>query len=285
MKVYNLNIDTSKPTNQVVQMQQGATGLLNANVTNDGKYIRNLSCTIYDGANEISATTSADNSFGFKVDVGTEPKHVKVVAKSTPLESIKEKIASFTPGTRAFPVSLKRIVIPAGTYRQDEFESLKQFGSYDGIPIILFPVADGEANFNRIVLTLWNPNQQILFGYQENSSTPVVYLSPDEPLIVNEEIAFGNTTYVKTANKNSIVLSSETYPAIGYYTDYQLDTLVKPSDNAPYDSNYVEPLKEVEVDGVKFVPTTLSVDGVEYKVLAEAQPAPEPEEPTTNDGE
>ena len=66
-----------------------------------------------------------------------------------------------------------------------------------------------------------------------------------------------------------------------------MDTLVNPSVNAPYDGNYVEPLKEVEVDGVKFVPTTLSVDGVEYKVLAEAQPTPEPEpeEPTTNEGE
>jgi len=66
----------------------------------------------------------------------------------------------------------------------------------------------------------------------------------------------------------NVTLSSYTYPAIGYYTDYQMDTLVKPSDNAPYDGNYVEPLKEVEVDGVKFVPTTLSVDGVAYTVLA-----------------
>lgn len=72
-------------------------------------------------------------------------------------------------------------------------------------------------------------------------------------------------------------ISSFTYPAIGYYTDYQLDTTIRPSDNAPYDRKYKEPIKEIEVDGVKFIPTTLSVDGVEYKVLAEAQPAPEPE--------
>lgn len=80
MKIYKLNIDTSKPINQVVQMQQNQTGLLSANVTNDGNYIRNLSCTLYDGANEISATDG-----GFKVDVGTEPKQVKVVAKSEPI--------------------------------------------------------------------------------------------------------------------------------------------------------------------------------------------------------
>ncbi len=280
MKVYNLNIDTSKPTNQVVQMQQNATGMLSVAISNDGAYIRNLSCQMYDGDNEIEATTSADASFGFKVDVGTEPKHVKVIAKSTPMESIKEYIASYTPGTRSFNKFVICIVIPAGTYRQDELESLKQFGASNGV-VILSPKGniEGKANFDRIAIWLSNPTQQMWFGMNGE------WLSPDEPLVATEEISCGHNVSVKATSANAIVLSSETYPAIGYYTDYQLDTLVKPSDNAPYDSNYVEPLKEVEVDGVKFVPTTLSVDGVEYKVLAEAQPAPEPEEPATNDGE
>ncbi len=152
MKVYNLNIDTSKPANQVVQMQQNATGMLSVAISNDGKYIRNLSCQMYDGANEIEATTSADNSFGFKVDVGAEPKHVKVVAKSTPMESIKEYIASYTPGTRPFTKFLTRVVIPAGTYSQDEFESLKQFGSSSGVITNLTIKGNikGKANFDRI---------------------------------------------------------------------------------------------------------------------------------------
>lgn len=260
MKIYNLNIDTSAPVNQTVPMQQSSTGLLNLKVTNGGKYIRNLTTKVYDGGVEVPSTEK-----GFKVEVGTEPKHVKVVASSTPLESIKEEIASYTPGSKIVQKFLTRIVIPAGTYRQDEFESLKQFGTYSGYPTILFSAADGEANFNRISITLWNPNQQIWFHREDG-----VALSPDEPLIVNEEITFGKTQNVRTANKNSIVLSTETYPAIGYYTDYQIDTLIKPSDNAPYDGNYVEPLTEVEVDGVKFVPTTLTIDGVDYKVLAEA---------------
>jgi len=75
---------------------------------------------------------------------------------------------------------------------------------------------------------------------------------------------------------------------MGENTDYQLDTTIRPSVNAPYDGEYEEPLTEIEVDGVKFVPTTLTIDGVEYKVLAEEQPEPTPEEPTeptTNDGE
>ena len=109
-------------------MQQGATGLLSATVTNNGKYIRNLSCTLHDGDNEISTTNG-----GFKVEVGAEPKRVKVVAKSEPIESIKEYIASYNPGAKLTTQFVKRIVIPAGTYRQDEFESLKQFGNYSGM--------------------------------------------------------------------------------------------------------------------------------------------------------
>lgn len=105
------------------------------------------------------------------------------------------------------------------------------------------------------------------FGKTQTDNS-IKWFSSDEPLIVTEETEFGTNTYVRTTG---YVLSTDTYPAIGYYTDYQMDTLIKPSSNAPYDGNYEEPLKEVEVDGVKFVPTTLTIDGVEYKVLAEAQ--------------
>lgn len=186
MKIYKLDIDTSKPVNQVMQMQQNATGMLSVSISNDGEYIRNLSCTMYDGANEIEATTSADASFGFKVDVDTEPKHVKVVAKSTPMESIMEYIASYTPGTRSIGQFVKKIVIPAGTYRQDEFESLKQFGS-SVFQVVLSPVPgdDEKANFDRITIFLKNPHQQIWFGANGE------WLSPDEPLVVTEEVAFG----------------------------------------------------------------------------------------------
>jgi hypothetical protein len=108
-------------------------------------------------------------------------------------------------------------------------------------------------------------------------------LLPDEDIVVTE----GNYFYVGQSYKaNTIEKSIEIYPSIGSYTDYQLDTTIRPSTNASYDGEYTEPLTEVEVDGVKFVPTTLSVDGVEYKVLAEAQPTPDPEEPVepTNEG-
>ena len=115
----------------------------------------------------------------------------------------------------------------------------------------------------------------------ENGHT--TYIPQDEPLIVNEEVAFGLKTAVRTSNKSTIVLSSETYPAIGCYTDYQMDTLIRPSPNAPYDGEYTEPLTSIEIDGVRYEPTTLSVDGVAYSVLAavpNAEPETEPETET-----
>ena len=132
MKVYNLNVNVAQPVNQVVRMQQNSEGVLSVNVANDGKYIRNLSCQMFDGENEISAISEGDNTFGYKIGVGDTPKAVKVVAKSTPMESTKEYIASYTPGTRTINKALITLVVPAGTYRQDEFMALVDEFGYKG---------------------------------------------------------------------------------------------------------------------------------------------------------
>lgn len=81
MNIYKLNIDTAKPASQAVQMQQNSAGMLSIDVTNDGKYIRNLSCAVYDGDAEITAS-----NYGYKLNVGSEPKHVRIEAKSQPYE-------------------------------------------------------------------------------------------------------------------------------------------------------------------------------------------------------
>ena len=98
MEIYKLNIDTTKPASQVVQMQQNSAGILSIDVTNDGKYIRNLSCAIYDGETEITAS-----KYGYKVNVGTEPKHIKVSAKSVPCNSARAHIASTSGPSMASP--------------------------------------------------------------------------------------------------------------------------------------------------------------------------------------
>jgi len=156
MKIYKLDIDTSKPIRKVVQMQQNSEGALSVNISNDGKYIRNLSCTVYDGENEISATTTN----GYKIDVGTENKAIKVVAKSEPIISMDEYLVSAASGTRMVQYSLNKVQIPPGVYNQDEFASLTSLGVGNGpygVATIL-PVATANlsaTNFSQIWLTPW----------------------------------------------------------------------------------------------------------------------------------
>ena len=273
MKIYKLNIDTSKPINQVVRMQQNQTGLLSANITNDGKYIRNLSCTMYDGDNEISATDG-----GFKIDVGAEPKQVKVVAKSEPIMCEWED-AILQGSKRIKSIAVARLQLDAGVYSQDEFYGLAKYGSKFSFVLWRIVPNVGVANFSVMELNLVRPDWPPVMFYDADQHI----MNADVPIIVEERV---EVNYIYQAKCDSYTTESHTYPAIGYYTDYQMDTTIKPSSNAPYDGEYTEPLKEVEVDGVKFVPTTLSVDGVEYKVLAEAQPAQEPNpEPEPAEGE
>ena len=225
MKIYKLDIDTSKPIRQVVQMQQNSTGALSVDVSNDGKYIRNLSCTIYDGGTELSAYTTTDVGAGYKVDVGTEPKYVKVVAKSTPMESTKQEIVSYTSFNRTTTVVLDRLVLPVGTYNQDEFLPLLSYVPANNPFFIYWRKSSGSANIDTILFTTANPFQKIWF----QNSTEERILEPDEPIIVTEEITFKENTYIRGKNP---VLSSDTYPAVGYWTDYSLDTVIRPSENA-----------------------------------------------------
>lgn len=109
MKIYKLDIDASKPTRQVIQMQQNSTGALSVDVSNNGKYIRNLSCSLYDGENEISAYATTDTGVGYKIDMGNETKVVKLIAKASPIVCSADYIASTTGSNRMKTVYLSRV--------------------------------------------------------------------------------------------------------------------------------------------------------------------------------
>jgi len=66
--------------------------------------------------------------------------------------------------------------------------------------------------------------QPVLFMGSETNK----WLSKDEPIIVTGPVTFGKTTTVKT----NAVISAYNYPAVGYWTDYSLDTVIRPSENA-----------------------------------------------------
>lgn len=223
MKIYKLDIDTSKPIRKVVQMQQNATGALSVDVSNDGKYIRNLSCALYDGDTELSAYATTDVGAGYKVDVGADTKVVKFTAKSTPIESVAQTILSATgqPAQKA----LSAIQLEAGIYNQDEFYNIANVFGTNGLPTYLMPHASQADNINikRIDVRKWITNKPVWFMDKNNKILP-----SDEPIVVT-----GPVSILRTVNsKRNATLSSFTYPAVGYWTDYSLDTVIRPSENA-----------------------------------------------------
>lgn len=127
-------------------MQQNATGILNVTVKNDGKYIRNMTCKVYDSNTEISATSESGGTFGFKLNVGTESKNLKVVATSTPLESTAKSVINIGTGKRVQQKPAIKMQIPAGTYSQTEFIPAMQFllSHSNGSVTLLLGTLDGD---------------------------------------------------------------------------------------------------------------------------------------------
>lgn len=228
MKIYKLDIDTSKPIRKVVQMQQNSTGALSVDVSNDGKYIRNLSCALYEGGAELSAYATTDGGVGYKIDIGDTTKVVKFTAKSTPLESVRSYVAVEKAGGRPQNVALSCVQLVAGTYNQDEFYGLaNRFGSSNGILVSLTPSTQTAANINisRIILAPWNTEQPVYFA-TENDGGGI--LPKDEPIVVTGPVSITQLAGVRQGS----TLSSYTYPAVGYWTDYSLETVIRPSENA-----------------------------------------------------
>ncbi len=255
MKIYKLDIDTSKPIRKVVQMQQNSTGALSIDVTNDGWPIRNLSCALYEGGTELSAYAELSTGAGYKIDMSDETKVVKFTAKSVPIESVAQTILSATgqPASKA----LSAIQLEAGVYKQDEFYNIANtFGSNNGLPVFLTPHASSEDNINikRITIRKWDTDRPVLFSTQSNGGD----ILPEDELIV----ATGPVSIMRlVSSRRNATLSSYTYPAVGYWTDYSLDTVIRPSENAHC---YAE------------------------QEVSDPTPDPEPEEPTepeTTEGE
>ena len=254
-------------------MQQNSTGLLKLNVTNDGKSISNLSCIVYDGETEVPSTGN-----GFKIDMGKNEKVVKIEAKSEAIVCTFQKLVQNGSDKRPSQVFFSYMQLPAGTYRQEDlYEGLKKIYYMSettiGIVLQIYIGADdtNKTNF-RIISIQTNGNLWGFHFYDSNNNL----LPTDQSIVVTDTVVVGENKSIKPTGA---IYDYIPYTLMGENTDYQLDTTIRPSVNAPYDGEYEEPLTEIEVDGVKFVPTTLTIDGVEYKVLAEEQPTPDPEEP------
>lgn len=208
---------------------------MSVDISRNGDYIRNLSCQLYDeNGEELSAYYAEGDNFGFKVDVGEQPKVVKITAKSTPITGTAQYIESYTSSNRAKGYSLSSLVLPAGVYKQDEFAGfIEAFGPNQNIgdynysamsPWRYFYLRGGDGdkiNINRIGVSMWNA----IWFATDNGAIP-----EDALIEVTDTVCFYEHRTLKATN---LVYGEVEYPAVGYYTDYALEHVITPSENAP----------------------------------------------------
>lgn len=235
MKIYKLDVDVAQPIRQVVQMQQNTTGALLVHASKDEHLLRNATIKLYDGETEIEPYSTDGDYATFKIAMGQDTKNLKLKVSATPLTSTKKTLTK--PGTGRLSTYWCDVVqLPAGTYQQEELLPLvSAVGSKNGLgtPITLYPTVatESNANINRIVITAWNEINPIWFGYQANSSTSIVYLSPDEPIVVTDTVEFGKS--IQTG-KTGVEFSEIEYPSVGYYADYDQEIVVSPNSFAHF---------------------------------------------------
>lgn len=233
MKIYKLDVDVAQPIRQVVQMQQNTTGALLVRASKDEHTLRNATIKLYDGETEIEPYSTEGDYATFKIAMGQDTKNLKLKVSATPLtstESYVSKKGSARPTTKF----LAKVQLHAGTYQQEEFLQLvTALGEKNGMEVILYPTVATEANvnINRIFIRPWNELNPIWFGYQENSSSDVVLLQPDEPIVVTDDVVFGrNVTYLQQGGQ----ISTREYPSVGYFADYNQEIVVSPNSFAHF---------------------------------------------------
>ena len=256
MKVYNLNIDTSKPIRQVLNVPEKSSkyGIV-VKATAEGMRIANPQCQMIINGNAIQPTkTLDDGSYLFEMTSDmVEDRHEVMF----------------------------RII------NMDEIDAQ---GDASGISTdYVFRAGDvDKTNLYRVTKrrnTLW---------YCKKLAAPnadVEYFSDNEPIIFTDDATIGHLVSTKVGGRIKQVWEDlATIPKGTYYTK-ELDrlffggsigrvadckaTVVLNEVKNPISSEELEDKNVVcdtlTVGGVEYVQTTLTVDGVEYKVLAEAQ--------------
>ena len=273
MKIYNLNIDTSKPVRQVLNVPAKSSKYgIAVKATAEGMRIANPTCQMILNGSAIQPTnTLEDGSFLFEMTSDmVEDKH-EVMFHIINMDEINAQ------------------------------------GDQSGVSTVFYFKVEDEVktSLNRVkrqLNTLW---------YYKKLAAPNAnpeYFSDDEPIIFTDDATIGHLVAKKVGGRTKQEWEAlATIPKGTYYTK-ELDRLFfggsigrvadckvtvvlnEVTDPAPEseveDKNVV--CDTLTVGGVEYVQTTLTIDGVEYKVLAEAQPDEEPVDSTDselNDGE
>jgi len=284
MKIYNLSIDTAKPITQkiVVPRDTEKYGIA-VTVNKDGEKMDNISCSIDDNGNTItpSKTLSDGASLFVMSSIGSVSRAIEINASTNPLEFEGETKTAHSP-IPGLTVSVSwKIKIPAGTYAR---EDLNLFSLLDSV--LPQQIVSGKQYMFNTKLNDGDKSNAYQIVYVAGQGLPIFKdyayktLPDDTKLELKQEVEWNYTASMKDGESwtspnsyiGSAISSTQTIQLDeikGAYADREIE---EPQDftNVPATNLSVENLS---LSGVTHIPiwTSLSIDGVEYIVLAASQ--------------
>lgn len=258
MKIYNLTIDTSKPARKVLSVPSGVEKYgIRVKVVAGEYNVKSPVCQIIDGSTVIEATKKLDDgSILFELASGNE-------------------------------VSKKEVIVRV--VDTDEIDT----SGWDGLQTIYFPNLDTAANAKLERIVYRGP--VIDYIKEVNGADSVLYADTD-PIVFKGDFTIGRNVQVKVGHRMKTEWQALTTIHKGTYTPLELNGIFyggkiwKPANcnvrvvlnymnNAASDEEVKDTVESVKIGDETFAPFSLTVDGVEYRVLAHTV-----EEPT-NEGE
>lgn len=253
MKIYKLDIDTSKPVNQVLSVPSGVEKYgIRVKVVAGEYNVKSPVCQIIDGSTVIEATKKLDDgSFLFELESGSE-------------------------------VSKKELIVRV--VDTDEIDT----SGWDGLEHNYFASSDTEANVKLYRIVCRGP--VIDYVKEVNESASVLYADTD-PIVFKGDVEIGCMVSVRVGKRVKQEWRSLTTIPQGTYTPLELNGIFfggkiwKPANcnvrvvlnymnNAAPDEEVKDTVESVTIGNETFVPFSLTVDGTEYRVLAAVQNVP-----------
>lgn len=274
MKIYKLDIDTSKPITQRRAIPQDADKYGLVVSANNGKHpIHNLSCTIFDGDETLTPSkTLDDGSLLFvmsSTNSGSRAVKVKLAAKPLLIEG-----ATLSGG--AWDIVSYDLAIPAGTYYRDELDLMGYYGPD-------YPFNGNPESWKQLeIKTADKPYTNVRkIGLENEYRQPYIFLGDgqlpsDAPLVLARDVTYKYETLFMQPG-TEVVLDTHIGNTINCTINLQLDEVrgALPDgeitdDPAVYDDVQATSLsvENIALSGVGYTPTTINIGGTEYKVLA-----------------
>ena len=269
MKIYKLDIDTSKPITQTLAIPQDAEQYgIAVKVLKDGQIQVSASVTIDDGGTTLTpAKTLEDGSQLFvlsSVDSGS--RDVKVNVQVNPLV-----IPGATLTIPAWDIVEYDFTIPAGTYPQDEidiagYKTGARIMENSDVWVELKTPADWQdTNVDAMILLGKDGKVGQNFYNKTIQSQPLGYpLPPDVPMVNDKDITYKIDVFA-TSDKTVTIPDTTIGRQVNCSVKVQLDERIDAAPDAEIE--YADALVDSDFEKNETEWKTITIDGVEYKLL------------------